>query len=309
MGGGARNQYGDYCTMSLRSEMILDAKLVMRDGLARMNAAAEIDARGYVADWHSNLLPGIDPGLIEGDFRAGKGSELDNKFQAAHSSAALAVNVFGPFRDGRDTFPVPGLGDLNLEKFERTFTTGLVGRIPPHLDVAAIGPHGVVAIESKCLEYFTPKAASFAPAYQTLDKCRDTPWYAEMERLRESPKDYEALDAAQLVKHAFGLINSAGPGSTLLYLFWEPSDADRHQLFGQHRSEIARFAEHVAGGGADFRAMSYPELWTAWSQGSSAALRRHAERLTVRYGGSLGSYEGYSRVNGRRTDAGFFDDD
>lgn len=295
--------------MSLRSEMILDAKLVMRDGLARINAAAEIDARGYVTDWHSNLLPGIDPRLIEGDFRAGKGSELDNKFQAAHSSAALAVNVFGPFRDGRDTFPVPGLGDLKLEKFEQTFTTGLVGRIPPHLDVAAIGPHGVVAIESKCLEYFTPKTASFAPAYQTLDKCRDTPWFTEMERLRDSPKDYEALDAAQLIKHAFGLINSAGAGVTLLYIFWEPSDADRHQLFRQHRSEIARFAAHVAGGGPDFRAMSYPELWKAWAQGASAKLRDHAERLAIRYGGSLGSYEGYSRVNGRKTDAGFFDDD
>lgn len=218
------------------------------------------------------------------------------------------MNVFGPFRDGRDTFSVPGLGDLKLEKFERTFPTGLVGRIPPHLDVAAIGPHRVVAVETKCLEYFTPKAASFAPAYQTLDDCRNTPWYAEMERLRESPKDYEALDAAQLIKHAFGLINSAGPASTLLYLFWESSDADRHQLFRQHRSEFAGFAEHVAGGGPDFRAMSYPELWAAWSQGPSAALRIHAERLTVRYGGSLGSYEGYSRVDGRKTDAGFFDD-
>lgn len=295
--------------MSLRSEMILDAKLVMRDGLARINAAAEIDARGYVTDWHSNLLPGIDPRLIEGDFRAGKGSELDNKFQAAHSSAALAVNVFGPFRDGRDAFSIPGIGDLKLEKFERTFTTGLVGRIPPHLDVSAIGPQGVVAIESKCLEYFTPKAASFAPAYQTLANCRNTPWYAEMERLRESPKDYEALDASQLIKHAFGLINSAGPGSTLLYLFWEPSDADRHQLFRQHRSEIARFAERVAGGGPDFHAMSYPELWTAWLEGNSAKLQGHADRLFVRYGGSLGSYEGFSRVNGRKTDAGFFDDD
>ena len=193
--------------MSLRSEMIIDAKLVMRDGLARINAAVEIDARGCVTDWHSNLLPGIDPGLIEGDFRAGKGSELDNKFQAAHSSAALAVNVFGPFRDGRDPFPVPGLGDLKLEKFERTFTTGLVGRIPPHLDVSAIGPRGVVAIESKCLEYFTPKAASFAPAYQTLDNCRDKKWFAEVERLRERKKEYEALEDEKIIKKEGGVIN------------------------------------------------------------------------------------------------------
>jgi hypothetical protein len=57
-----------------------------------------------------------------------------------------------------------------------------------------------VAIESKCLEYFTPKEAKFAPAYQTLDNCQATPWFAEMERLRGCPKDYEALDAAQLIK-------------------------------------------------------------------------------------------------------------
>jgi hypothetical protein len=130
-----------------------------------------------------------------------------------------------------------------------------------------------------------------------------------MERLLDSPKDYEAFDAAQLIKHAFGLINSAGAGATLLYIFWEPSDADRHQLFRQHRSEIARFAAHVAGGGPDFRAMSYPELWKAWAQGGSAKLRDHAERLAIRYCGSLGSYEGYNRVDGRKTDAGFFDDD
>lgn len=295
--------------MSLRSEMILDAKLVIRDGLARTNPAADIDARGYVADWHSNLLAGIDAKLIEHDFRAGKGSELDSKFQAAHSSAALAVNVFGRFRDGQERFPVPGLGELTLQKFERTFSTGLVGRIPPHLDASATGPHGVVAIESKCLEYFTPKEAKFAPAYQTLGNCRDTPWFVEMERLRDCPKDYEALDAAQLIKHAFGLINSAGPRSTLLYLYWEPSDAADHQLFRQHRGEIERFAERVAGGGPDFRAMSYPELWMAWSKGDSAKLRDHAEYLAIRYGGSLGSYEGYSRVNGRKTDAGFFEDD
>ena len=294
--------------MSLRSEMILDAKLVMRDGLSRTNPAAEIDARGYVADWHSNLLPGIDPKLIEVDFRAGKGSELDSKFQAGHSSAALAVNVFGRFRDGQEAFPVPGLGDLTLQKFERTFSTGLVGRIPPHLDASAMGARGIVAIESKCLEYFTPKEAKFAPAYQTLDSCRATPWFAEMERLRGCPKDYEALDAAQLIKHAFGLINSAGPGSVLLYMFWEPSDAASHRLFRQHQEEIERFADRVAGGGPDFCAMSYPELWAAWSEGASPALRSHAERLFIRYGGGLGSYEGYSRVNGRKTDAGFFDD-
>jgi hypothetical protein len=239
--------------MNLQSEMLLDAKLVLRDGLAKANPGAEINALGYVADWHSNLLPGIDPSLIaliEADLSAGKGNELRSKFLAAHSSSALAVNVFGPFRNDH-AFPVPSLGELTLQQFERTFSAGVPGS-PPHLDAWALGPRGVVAIESKCLEYFSPKTAKFAPAYQKLDICRDTPWFAEMERLRDSPKDYETLDAAQLIKHGFGLINSAGPRSTLLYLFWEPSDASHHELFRQHRGEIERFSQRVTGWWAGF---------------------------------------------------------
>ena len=75
-----------------------------------------------------NLLPGIEPSSIEADFRRGKGSELDSKFCAAHSSAALAVNVFGPFRDGAQPFPIPGIGELTLQQFERTFPTSLPNR-------------------------------------------------------------------------------------------------------------------------------------------------------------------------------------
>jgi hypothetical protein len=54
--------------------------------------------------------------------------------------------------------------------------------------------------------------------------------------------------------------------------------------------------------------MSYPELWADWAQSPVIALRNHSERLSIRYGGSLGSYEGYSRINGRKSDAGFLDD-
>ena len=150
--------------MSLRSEMMLDAKLIMRDGLLRINPFASIDDRGYVDTWQANLLPELDPILIEPDFRSGKGSELDRKFCAAHSSAALVANVFGPFRDGATSLLIPGIGKTYLERFERTFPTGVIGRTPPHLDASGRGPLGVVAIESKCLEYFTNKVAEFAPA-------------------------------------------------------------------------------------------------------------------------------------------------
>lgn len=295
--------------MSLESEVLLDAKLIMRDGLVRSRPGTNVDARGYVDDWRSNLIAGISPDLIEGDFRRGQGSELDSKFQAAHSSAALVVNTFGPFRNGRDAFTVPELGSLILRQFERTFPTGVPKGIPPHLDAEAIGPEGIVAIESKCLEYFAPKAAKFAPAYQFLTECQKAPWFAEMERLRDCPTHYRRLDAAQLIKHAFGLIHSAPGGAALLYLFWEPEDAKRHHLFAEHRREIAQFAGRVAGGGPSFKAMSYPELWADWARSDTPKLRDHAEQLFARYGGSLGSYEGYSRIDGRKSDAGMFDDD
>ena len=295
--------------MSLEAEMLLDAKLIMSDGLSRVRPAAQIDDNGYVSAWRENLLDGIDPALIAADFGSAAGGELKDKFRAAHSSAALVVNVFGRFRDRQRPFTVPGLGELYLERFERTFPTGL-GRIPPHLDAAARGAAGLVAIESKCIEYFTPKQGVFADAYLTLDHCRDTPWFAEMTRLRSSTDSYRILNAVQLIKHAFGLINAQDTPATLLYLYWEPSDATYHRIFQEHRAEIDQFARNVScGGGPSFMALSYPELWECWRQSGDPVLVAHAEQLSLRYDGRLGSYEGYSRVDGRKTDAGFFGDD
>lgn len=271
-----------------RSKIILDAKSIMRNGLLRTCPTATLDGQGYVADWRLNLLSDANVDLIEADLREGKGGELGRKFCAAHSSAALAVNAFGPFRDGVAALPMPGVGDIRIERFERIFPTGL-GGTPPHLDVSARGDLGVVAIESKCLEHLTPEAAGFAPAYQKLTQLRGTTWFAEMERLRAAPRDYEALDAAQLVKHAFGLMNSAGKGATLVYLFWEPDDAGEHDLFRRHREEIARFHERTRSGRLRFVALSYPELWDAWSRAGEAVPNDHADLLRVRYGGQLDS--------------------
>jgi hypothetical protein len=63
-----------------------------------------------------------------------------------------------------------------------------------------------------------------------------------------------------LREHAFGLARCfAGRPVTLLYL-QEPTDAERHPIFRQHRREIERFARLVAGGFPAFCAQSYPDL-------------------------------------------------
>jgi hypothetical protein len=67
------------------------------------------DRQGYV-DWpQGNLIPGVRLDQFEADLRRGDGNELRMKFCALHSSAALAVNCFAPFkrstREHRDPGP------------------------------------------------------------------------------------------------------------------------------------------------------------------------------------------------------------
>lgn len=297
--------------MSLRSEMLLDAKLIMRDGLVRVPPNVEPNDKGYVSDWRQNLLPGIDPSRVEMDYRDKRGSELEGKFKAAHSSAALVVNSFGFFTTSAKPVPIPGFDKLQFDGFEKLFPTGLKSRMPPHLDATAHSDELLLAIESKCLEYFTPKPAEFADAYvnEIVDERRDSPWFAEMLKLRDEPRRYQYLDAAQLIKHAFGLAWTVKETPvTLLYIFWEPDDERYHGMFAEHRAEVAAFASSVAGGRPTFQSMTYRELWTHWAECGPEALRAHAGLLEGRYCGDLGSYEGYTRVNGRKTDAGFWGD-
>lgn len=54
--------------------------------------------------------------------------------------------------------------------------------------------------------------------------------------------------------------------------------------FGDHRTEVRRFAEMVEGGIVSFRAMSYRQLWDGWSlQPGPAWVPDQVERLRSRY--------------------------
>jgi hypothetical protein len=147
---------------------------------------------------------------------------------------------------------------------------------------------GIIGIESKCLEPIGDHKAEFKPAYDTdlRGPRRETRWFREIERLTADAGAYRRLDAAQLLKHALGLAFSfPGRSATLVYLFWEPSNAGEHPLFSEHRSELVRFADAIAGGAPDFVWMSYPELWNWWDglPGAPESLGAHVSRLRERY--------------------------
>jgi hypothetical protein len=105
----------------------------------------------------------------------------------------------------------------------------------------------------------------------------------------EQRANFGLLDAAQLIKHAFGLARYfQGQPVTLLYLYWEPADAERHVIFGQHQREVARFSDLVSGGFPEFRAQSYRELWKSWQLLAEPSwLHEHVTNLQARYDVSL----------------------
>ena len=264
------------------------ARAALARGLKQSNPGIGLDDHGYTATIHDSLIAGVELDDFEADLRQGDGNELTKKFRAAHSSSALAVNVFAPFKQKRGDLRLSGHGDFQAIGFERKCYHGIPNRRAPNLDVVAEAPGQIVAIESKCIEYIAPHAAKFSDAYAAnlKDHLGESRWFAAMLDLIEHPHAYRWLDAAQLVKHSFGLSHTfADHGTvTLLYLYWEPANPKDHPIFAAHREEIARFAAAVKGATPSFAAMSYPELWYRWDSGPAPEwLAIHLGRLRARY--------------------------
>lgn len=262
------------------------ARRALRDGFEGSAPGTPLDRGGYTATYRQNLLSAVAPADFEDDLRAGDGNELETKFRAVHSSSALSVNCFAPFRTRPGDLAIGDMSGFATLEFERKCPTGLRGGRSPNLDVLLSGPQGVTGIESKLTEYLTPHVAKFSPAYadQIRDWRRDQGYFAEMQRLRADPAAYRWLDAAQLVKHAFGLGHVfGGQPVTLLYLYWEPRNPESDPVFAAHRQEIADFAARVAGSTPVFRALGYPDLWAGWRAGAPGWLMPHLEQLEQRY--------------------------
>jgi hypothetical protein len=241
-----------------------------------------LNRQGYASCPQDNLLPGISLADVESDLCRGDGHELDGKFCAAHSSAALAVNCFGPFKTRPDDLLLCGQQGAQSVEFEKQLPTSLRGT-PPNMDVWIERGGEVVAVESKLLEYLTPKPASFAEAYARLAEKAEPCWRAVYEQAREGAAQY--LDRAQLIKHYFGLraYRECHPDQrlSLLYLFWEPLNWVEVAECKGHREELGSFAQSVSASCSSFRWTTYSQLWEEWS--TSPALAHHARRLKARY--------------------------
>jgi hypothetical protein len=241
------------------------------------------DGKRYFARIEDTLIPGVHRHQFEQSLRTGAGCELDGKFLAVRSSSALAVNTFAPFKPSPNELPLLGRRGYEQLCFEKTLPTGL-GGTPPHLDVWLEGEHEVVGIESKLLEYVSPKQAKFTVSYtRTAFPWAEKCWWEVLENSKLAGARH--LDVAQLVKHYLGLRNhlrtANGRSATLLYLFWEPNNAESVAVCRQHRLEIEELAGHVAESEVSFRWMTHNQLWEEWS--AVPALAEHARNLKARY--------------------------
>ena len=195
-------------------------------------------------DHPPRLLPGLPEEDILDALNAAAGNEVESgKFASPESSSALAVNAFGWFLKRPEAPPpLPGLHaawparDVRLEAEIRFPWSG--GR-HPWLDVVVVTDTHLVGIESK--RYEPCRTRKKEPG---LSEAYDRPVWGDHMRGYCSVRDevkagrlrYEALDAPQLVKHAFGLRTAVhrdgGPfrGLTpvLVYLYAEPCESRRH---------------------------------------------------------------------------------
>jgi hypothetical protein len=231
------------------------------------------------------FLPGVPEAYVLERLRQAGGDEIGSgKFAHPESSAALAANAFGWFHD-RPTMlpPLPGAeaaGPAERIEIEYCARFPWAGGKHPWLDAALISATHLIGIESKRFEPFRDaKLVSFSAAYDRHV------WGDHMQRYGAVLR-YHHLDAAQLVKHAYGLVTEGrriGRKPMLFYLFAEPpargdlliTAGDRKR----HRDEISDFAARVAGDGVVFGSASYLE----WLRGATGSAADHAAALIARF--------------------------
>jgi hypothetical protein len=240
----------------------------------------------------SHLLPGVSIERVAAALGAAAGQELaSGKFGSPESSSALAVNGFGPFLESPGAVPpFPCLHDLDWPALsvdiERQMRFPWAGGRHPWLDAAVETATHLIGVESKRFEPFRDsKLAKLSPKYSSHGWGGDMePWCAMRDRLLAEPAAFRYLDAAQLIKHGYGLVTEAnrlGKSPILLYLYAEPTEgrAIPAKAFADHRSEITRFAAVVAGSSVRFSASSWREWLTTFPRGLSG----HADRLIDRF--------------------------
>lgn len=238
------------------------------------------------------FLPGVPVDHVIDRLNSAGGREVERgKLASPESSAALAVNTFGWFAHLPHLLPsFPGLeavwppAAVEVEYCARFPWSG--GR-HPWLDAFIETPASIIGVESKRFEPFRDKKkVSLSSAYdRPVWGSGMRPFELVRDQLRNGEVSFAHLDAAQLVKHAFGLVtesNRKGKPSILFYIFAEPMQLGGRntdpEVIMKHRAEVQIFSAMVAGAAVKFASCSYREWLATWPV-ANTEVRRHAQAV------------------------------
>lgn len=255
------------------------------------------DANGYVQLTSENLVEQFTNWAeIESELGGGQGSELKAdangvvKFNAVHSSSALCVNNFAPFKLHKHKFSFLGSTDFTEATFEKKLPTGVS---TPNLDFYLENSHTVIGIESKFTEILEDKYPN-----KNLDKYQNRAGLAylpaEFSEVLQHYIDCKAemyLDVAQLLKHSMGLINRASTRNKfifnkflskpkLVYLYWQPTNWYNFDIYRKHEDEVADFKKRIEAV-IEFTPLSYSEFWKMYENDGNFGA--HVQNVKARY--------------------------
>jgi len=240
-----------------------------------------------------NLLPGVSEDYVRMRLSAAGGKEIETgKFSSPESSAALAVNGFAWFHERPNSIPIlpgtdyAGWPAISVE-VESCCRFPWSGGKHPWLDAAIETRTHLLGVESKRHEPFRDAKKA------VLSKAYDRPkWGTSMgpfermrDLLRSKSLQFKHLDAAQLVKHAFGLVTEGkrrGKKPVLFYLHAEPS-VRRKEDINRHREEVADFGQAVKGAEVTFASATWREWLDSWEVKNPPDLKLHQELLIKRF--------------------------
>jgi hypothetical protein len=206
--------------------------------------------------------------------------------RSPQSAAALALNTFLPWQRAPHQLTLAGWTGFDAVQFEVRCPTGLRGT-PPHLDLLALRGEVAVAVIVRCIEYLSRRKTAVAPSYDQLLAATPglEPWRRQLDRLRQECQHYRHVDPGALIKFALALARTFPDRPTiLLYLYWEPLNADRFEEFRRHRAETAELADAVREARVIFTPQSIDSMWREWAAGGAPGwLAGHVDRLRARY--------------------------
>lgn len=243
-----------------------------------------------------NFLPGVPADYVLDRLAKAGGNEVESgKLVSPESSAALAVNCFAWFSTRPDL--LPEFPDVRAGYLASTVDIEYRARFPwtggrhPWLDAFVTTPTHLLGVESKRYEPFRDnKVVALSEAYdRPVWGERMVPFERLRDGLRSGAVSFQFLDAAQLVKHAFGLVTEAGRlerSPLLVYLFAEPAMLAGRPIpadnFSRHRAEVQSFAKLVHGAEVGFHSVSYREWIDGWRSASPDVVR-HGEALLAEF--------------------------